>query len=577
MIIAVGGLIYLDRNAGEIVENILRKEYQGSEISKVYNIKYSKVSLVLFSGNLVIKDLEIKPKDSFFSEDDSLRYKYPIVYNLKVPKLSINGLTANFSLKLKHIQLENVEISNPEITMIDHLSVSEKKMARNYYKDQKADTTTMKTGIENFNLSQFSVYDGSFSFINRINNVEKFRAGKINVRINNLELETTRIVKTLITRTFEEAYVSFADICYPTPDGFYQIKIGEIENNIGDRNITVYNFELIPQYSKADFGKKFGKQTDRMEVKLAKLEIVGFDMEKLVLDNSILIDNILIDELYLNAYRDKNIPFDYLRFPKFPQQSLSNLDFDLNVKKIEITHSEVLYEQLGEDATEPGKIPITNLYATIINVSNMPKVIADNGSMRWDIQADFFDAGRLELEVVFTKNIKSPDFSFHGKMGEMDMAAFNSMIENTEYLRIDHGLLRSLTFEAVANEEYSQGELIMIYDSLHITGLKKMREKEKAELGLLSAVANMVIRKFNPPRKSNDKPEPAAIFFVRDKNKSIFNYLAKSLISGIKATIVPGVASNSKKKYDKKQKKEQNNKEKSVNREERRRKKANKK
>jgi len=556
ILIAAGGIIYLDKNVEKIAEDFLEKEFEKSALSQVYEISYSNVKISLVSGKLIVEDLVISPRESFFIAPDTLRYKYPLVYNIEIPEFSVSGLSENFSLDLEKIILDEIKISTPRITMIDHLSDNEKKLAMPYAESNKADSVKNKRGLGSFNLSGFSVKDGNFNFYSRIKNTTEFTTGKINIEITNLELNPGHFLQTLATKTFESAYVSLGEISYPLENGLYTLEIDEIVNNVGNKKITVNGLKLIPQFDKSAFGKKFGKQTDRLDLVVSTLEIDGFDPEKFLLDNEINIQYIIVDELVLNAYCDKSVPFDYSHFPKYPQQSLAALKMGLNIEKTELKNSTILYEQLAEGAEFPGEVPINNLYATITNVSNIESVIEEKGPMKWDVRANFFDAGLLEIEVLFTNNIHNPDFSFKGKMGEMDMKAFNCMLENTENIRIEYGIIKSMTFYADANENFVEGELVLKYDSLRIAGLRKVREKEKEELGFLSALANVVIRSFNPPRKSKEEPGPATIFFERDKNKGIFNYLAKAMVSGIKATIVPGIGSD-KKRYEKGKDKEE--------------------
>lgn len=561
-LLLAAGLIYLDRNIENIAAQFLEKEYRQTEYSKVYEIQYSNIKLSLFTGFLIVENIIISPRESFFTSADSLRFKYPLLYKIEMPELSVSGLSENFSLTLKNIQLNKIILSRPTITMIDHLSKVEKsKLKAEGRKTDAEGNARNLSGFESFALSGFKVIDGSFGFFNRNQNKTVVKAGKINIEINNLELSPGHILKTLVNETFESAYLSLAGITFPVDGGFYNIEIGEVLNNVGDKKIKVNDLKLIPQFEKPEFANKFGKQTDRMELDIARLEIEGFDIEKAILGNEIFVNNIFIDDFFLNAYRDKNIPFDFNRFPKLPQQELAMLSVALNIGKIEIRNSEVVYEQLAEGSQTPGIVPIKNLKADLTNISNIDSVIKIKGSMKWDIHANLFDAGLLEVQIFFDRNIHKPDFSFKGKMGEMDMTAFNSMLVNTENLRIEHGYLKSMTFDAVAYENYAEGELVMKYDSLKITGLKKFSEEEREELGFLSALANVVIRNFNPPKKSREEPVPVSIFFERDTNKGIFNYLAKSLISGVKATIIPSIGSP-KKKYEKEKAKEQRQEEK---------------
>jgi len=556
LLLLAGAIFYLNQNAEKMARKLLAKEYQGSELSQVYDIRFDAVRLNIFSGSLVIKNLHLSPHEAFYQAPDSLRFKYPMLYKIIVPKLTIKGISQNLSLNLDDIQLEEIVFSQPKITMIDYLTVEEKKQAKSQSEKQKNDTAAKSGGIESISLASFKIEGARYSYLKKQQDRVMAEAAKIDVEIQNLEYSKGQDLKSLISRTIEKTTVGIAGVSFYPDGGFYAIKVGELQNHDGYKNIVLSDIKVMPRYSKSEFGKKFGRQTDRMDVQLASLEIQDFDLEKFVLKNEIVISNIILSNLSLNAYRDKNIPLDESSYPKLPQQALAALKMGLAVDKIEVKDSQVLYEQLSAGATEVGKVPIGGVYATITHVSNISDYIAKNGSMRWDLQGNMFDAGQLKLLVSFPQNIQQADFSFSGSVGAMDMTAFNQLLVNAENIEIKQGLIQSLTFEAKANQDFAEGTLLMRYDSLKIGGLANVRDREKEELGLLAALANAVIRQFNPPAKSTEEPKVSEIFFERDKNKGIFNYLIKSLVSGIKATILPNIVSP-RKQYERGQAREE--------------------
>jgi len=243
ILIAAGGLIYIDRNVEKIAEDFLEKEFKKSELVEVYDISYSNVKISLMYGEIIIEDLIISPRESFFTAPDTLRFKYPIVYKLEIPEFSVSGLSENFSLNLERIVLDEIKFNSPGITMIDHLSADEKKLATAQIESTKADSTQKKKGPGGFNLSGFSVKNGNFEFFSRNKNKTVIKAGKINIEILNLELSPGHILHTLITETFESAYISLGEISYPLDNGFYTIEVDEIINNVNDKKIIVNGFK----------------------------------------------------------------------------------------------------------------------------------------------------------------------------------------------------------------------------------------------------------------------------------------------------------------------------------------------
>lgn len=573
LIVAVGGLIYLNHNADKIAGDLLAKEYAGTEISRVYNISYDDISIGLFSGRVHISNLKVSPKDTFYEAHDSLRLKYPVLFDVAVPRLSITGIDENFSLSLEEISLEGISISGPSITIINHLSKADKEKARTRKAQKQKNATAGDVKIKRLLLQAFEINKGSFSYFDRQTQKELVSAGTIRVESESLDIAIADDMQAVFHKVIKASRFSIGKISYPTADGFYVLKVGDLVNNSDSFDLSLLDFELIPQYDKMEFGKKYGSQTDRLEIRLRELKVSDFDVKRFLNEGRIYIGQVAVNGFSLSAFRDKNVPSDASRFPRMPQQSLAELSIPLDIREVSITDSEVVYEQMVVDGTIPGRIPINHINGSVVNISNTQQDIEANGPMRWDLEGDIFGEGKLRLAVEFTEWIQQPDFSFSGSVEEMDMKVFNQMIEHTDYLRIESGIIQSMSFDASANSEYVEGELLMLYDNLKITGLRKVSKKEKEELGLLSALANVVIRQFNPSKNKDGEPVKSQIFFERNKNKGIFNYLARGVISGIKSTILPSISSP-KKRYIKAVEKEDKKSEREQRKEERQKKRA---
>ena len=433
--------------------------------------------------------------------------------------------------------------------------MQKKEKLRKRISQKVKDSTKKAPSFEEVKITRFVINKGKFVFYNHVEQKNIFDAGVINVDIKNILLQPGHLVKTILNRSFDESLIQIQDLHYPLAGGFYDIQLGEIDVVFEDGGLTLHDFALIPKYSKEEFGKEFGKQTDRFDVKVKKIEVVDLNIGKLLLEDGIEISKITLSGIDANIYRDKNIPFDFSKFPKFPHQSLGQIKGYLDIGVVKIEKSKLLYEELATGSDTPGTVPISDMYASIYNVTNSKGVINNNGPLKWDMQAKLFDVGGLSLIVDFPKDFNENSFSFSGKKGEMDMLAFNQITVPNEHLKIEKGTIKSMEFSARANNDFSTGSMVMNYSDLKIDILKGDKKEKQKKLGLVSSLANVVIRSFNPGRKGDKEPEPAEIFFERDKNKSIFNYLAKSLISGIKGSIIPGFGMTLE-KYEKQKEKE---------------------
>lgn len=541
--IIAGALIYINYNAESIADRLLTKYYQEQPVSKVYEISYRDINLDLWSASVVFHDLKIKPLQSFFDGSDSIRFRHPVVFDAQIEKLAVNGLARNLSFNLKKIHFGTIRISGPHIVMIEHLTDAEKQTAKELQNAQHADTSSSSDKkIKGVSIRRFILTAGSFSRMLRTQNLETLAVADIDINIRKIDLPFGKVAETLAADAFARTEVHLREINYKLPKGFYEIVIQKVDISGTDSLITLSELQLIPQYDKKEFGKKMGYQTDRMELNVPTLEIRDFDLARFVANDTVHVRNIVIAEASLVAYRDKNVPFDHSRRPKLPQQMLAALPLPVDIEKVEVKNASILYQQLDPYADAPGEVPITRLYGTIYNVTNIRPVISRRGAMMWDVQAIFFGDGKMKVEITFPANLHCADFSFNASMGSMPAVGFNQMIVPTEGVKIEQGTINSLWLRADAGEESAAGPMVLNYANLKVAVLKDNPEKSEDKSGLLSLLANIVIN------SSNQNPaDTATMYFERDKERSIFNYLAKTVVSGLKATVLPGRQNEDKK------------------------------
>ncbi|MCK9269581.1 MAG: hypothetical protein M0P50_04000, partial [Bacteroidales bacterium] len=523
--IIAGALIYINYNAESIADRLLTKYYQEQPVSKVYEISYRDINLDLWSASVVFHDLKIKPLQSFFDGSDSIRFRHPVVFDARIEKLAVNGLARNLSFNLKKIHFGTIRISGPHIVMIEHLTDAEKQTAKELQNAQHADTSSSSDKkIKGVSIRRFILTAGSFSRMLRTQNLETLAVADIDINIRKIDLPFGKVAETLAADAFARTEVHLREINYKLPKGFYEIVIQKVDISGTDSLITLSELQLIPQYDKKEFGKKMGYQTDRMELNVPTLEIRDFDLARFVATDTVHVRNIVVAEASLVAYRDKNIPFDHSRRPKLPQQMLAALPLPVDIEKVEVKNASILYQQLDPYADAPGEVPITRLYGTIYNVTNIRPVISRRGAMMWDVQAIFFGDGKMKVEITFPANLHCADFSFNASMGSMPAVGFNQMIVPTEGVKIEQGTINSLWLRADAGEESAAGPMVLNYANLKVAVLKDNPEKSEDKSGLLSLLANIVIN------SSNQNPaDTATMYFERDKERSIFNYLAKTV------------------------------------------------
>jgi hypothetical protein len=123
-------------------------------------------------------------------------------------------------------------------------------------------------------------------------------------------------------------------------------------------------------------------------------------------------------------------------------------------------------------------------------------------------------------------------------MGPLDLLQINPMLSNLLPARVESGRIRRLVVpEVMANDDHATGKLLFFYNDLSVSVADEQKTTwSKVKKGVIDFAANdLVLNNDNPT--ASGKMKTGIIFFNRDKEKGIINFLWKSVLSGLKSTI----------------------------------------
>ena len=117
------------------------------------------------------------------------------------------------------------------------------------------------------------------------------------------------------------------------------------------------------------------------------------------------------------------------------------------------------------------------------------------------------------------------------------MPEVNPMLERLLPASITNGYLRKLEADPICmNDSIAVGRLVMYYDGLAVrlrpTGSGTW---DRIRTNLLSELVNLLLPENNPT--DSKRLRSGIILFERDRSKGFFNFLWKSVLSGIKSNM----------------------------------------
>jgi hypothetical protein len=180
-----------------------------------------------------------------------------------------------------------------------------------------------------------------------------------------------------------------------------------------------------------------------------------------------------------------------------------------------------------------GTVELNDVHARILGMGTPD--MAPLSPLTLDAQGMLQRTGPFRLNVAFRDRDPLDGFTYRFALGAMPMEAFNSILGPAAHIRIERGDLDTLHVVAEANDSVAIGSMGMYYSRLHIGLLKKGAEEGEGLLQTFGGwLANAVVRTNHPQRADKG---PAAVYFERMQDRSVFHYLIKQTLSGIPGNV----------------------------------------
>jgi hypothetical protein len=311
-----------------------------------------------------------------------------------------------------------------------------------------------------------------------------------------------------------------------------------------DSSMVLTGFKMKPKFDKKEFSGKLQFQDDRFDVEISSISIDRIGIRRLFDGQPLHISKVLLDMVTADIYRDKNVAFDFTRFPPYYNESFLKLSIPLLIDTLSIVNSTIIYGELPEGRTEEGIIRLENFNLQSYNLNNHPVEDSIESVMKLDIQANVMGEGPMNVELILPLEGDLHKIRCSGSVGAMQLSPLNAMLEPSINMKFNAGMVTRMTFSFSGDDNLSDGWMEFLYKDIDVVILKK---DEGKEWGFVSFVANKMTHSNNPaPGKTEIKS--VKIGYERDKNKGMINFIWKTIQSGMVRTILP------MNKYDIKQK-----------------------
>ena len=313
------------------------------------------------------------------------------------------------------------------------------------------------------------------------------------------------------------------------PLSFYTLEIKSATMNFLNETLAVDSTAIIPQFGKLEFGRQRGYEVDRFEGMIPYIKASNFSFS--FLDSMRVTARMAEIRLILKIFRDKRLPFR--KVPKYlPVDMVRSLPFGLAIDSLKVVKSYIQYEEFPEEASEAGGVFFDNLYAMLSNINNGNI----NGHSHLRAEASLMGQGNIAVSVAFPL-ARHKRSSISGSLQNFSLPKINPMLTPSTNIKVESGTMKKLTFNFWFNAVRSDGEIELNYEDLKLISYKE-EEKDNGELqkdNLKTFMMNTFVFRKNMDEDVPEEKRMGTIMYMRDNNRSIFNFWVKSVLSGVKS------------------------------------------
>jgi hypothetical protein len=374
--------------------------------------------------------------------------------------------------------------------------------------------------------------NADIDLVNTIN-PQSFSAKKVVFKIHGIEADKN---DTLSTGIIKDLFFKADELSYVSSDSMYTFIAEGIIYSGSEKTLVADSFSVHPNYTDYNFVSHYKYQKDRIEAMLNNISIKNFNASDYFRSGNIVSSFIEIGNIKLKVFRDKRKEFQHVYKPEL-QDIIYDYRGTIHIDSAEFLKGNITYREHAEKATEAGTISFTEMKAKIYNITNDTVYRTENGYMEFKCEAMFMGKSKMTLmykaKIFNSLNTSSLD----GTLSAIEAKELNPILENNVFVYVASGKIDKMDFRYTANKTKATGRLTILYNGLVLTAKNKRTDDTTAiKERFISFIINRKVIDSNPV--SDEEVREGIIDYERDPEKFLFSYWVKSILSGIKSSLV---------------------------------------
>lgn len=317
-------------------------------------------------------------------------------------------------------------------------------------------------------------------------------------------------------------------------------------------DFVAQDIKMRSKYDRFEYSNHIEFQNDWFKLDVSALKVKKLNIDSLLISQKFILNKLEMENGEFTVFRDLNVPHNDDKKVPMPQKLLSEIDFAFSIDTI-FTNTDIHIHIMPKEASGLGTMTINIDTGHIFDMRThhfkniKPMVLQAQGKL--NEKADF------NTKVNFPIPSEKSEFHFMGNIDAFDLNILNEMLIPLGAIEVRSGYNDQVNINFRGNDEYAEGLMEFRYNNLKIDILDRETYQSKGFGNNLKTIfANSFVVKSKNPRWFN--LQEGNIFFERIESRSIFNYWAKTLLSGAVSSIGINKSKEEAKAYYKENKEE---------------------
>lgn len=542
LVMIAAGFLFLARNMRPVLTQKLKDQVVRSSDS-LYRITFRTLGLNLYTGSITISDFRLIPDTAVYERLKALHVAPENLFDVSVQRLELNHAHPFRLFLKKEVRIKEIRINHPVIKIL-HEDIALNDTTQSLEQIMR---NLISGPLNSIRINRIGLNNISISYKNNSNpQARGFSLDNADMVFKELAIAPETIHDTTLYFYSKDMWVHLTDLKMPVKNSLYTLYLKDIAYSTQQQTALIKGFSVETGLSDAAFDRASGIQKDKISFEADSIQLNGLNIINIMYKRKIgTLRSLSLTDGTLDVYRNRDLP-EKKELKPLPQGMLrraaeaylmQTISAKFTLDTVHLDHVNITYREHNPDSRRTGEVSFTNTRGAFYNITNDSLQLRQKNHARADLQALFMGKGKVRVHFDFNLTDPADIFSYSGHLSTMKATALNSATRNLGLVSIRSGVIDKLDLNFNADDRGASGTVGLLYQDLNVKLLSLDESSGSLKnKGIASLLTNILVLK-NNNIEGPDPLQEASVYYTRDKYKSMFNLMWKSVFEGVKSVL----------------------------------------